>query len=505
MNKNYLSCDVLNNKTTINHFLLIMKTIIILLFTCVFISLAETGYTQNAKITLNKNNVILKEVLNEIESQTDYLFIYNNVVKTNKTVSVKTKNGTVRNVLNHVLKDSDIDFQMEGNHIILSFIEAKKKDEDIYISETIQQQRKTITGIIIDFKGEPIIGANIIEKETSNGTITDIDGKFSLNVDNNAVIRISYIGYLEQEIRTTGQTVYNISLIEDTKTLEELVVTALGIKKDEKALGYSVQKVDNKVFTTVKGENISTSLTGKVAGLMVRNTTEFFVSSSIKLRGSDALIVVNGVPTSNLSLDDIAADDIEDISVLKGATASALYGNRGSNGAIMITIKNKNQESNFSVQVNSNTMMSAGYLKIPESQKSYGTGVGNQPVYNGQFVWGPRLDMGTSAMQVDPATGLMKDMPLVSKGTNNLKNFLEESLVTNNNINVTQTTKNATIRGSFSHVHNKGEAPNTKANKYIFNLSGNINLSDKFTLDASWNYSKRETNNQPNYGYGRSG
>ncbi len=363
-----------------------------------------------------------------------------------------------------------------------------------------------ISGSVVDDTGEPLIGVNIQVKGTSKGTATDFEGNFTLDdIDENAVLLVSYIGYQTQEVAVVGKSILNITMVSDSQLLDEVIVTALGMSYEESQLGYAVQKVDNEVFTTVKGENISTSLTGKVAGLMVRNTTEFFVPSSIKLRGADALIVVNGVPTSNLSLDDISPDDIEEISVLKGATASALYGNRGSNGAIMITTKTKNRESMFSVQLNSNTMSSAGFLKIPETQNTYGTGVGNQPVYNGQFVWGPHLDMGTTAMQVDPETGLLKDMPLVSKGTNNLRNFLEESLVTNNNISVTQTTENATLRGSFSHVYNKGEAPNTRANKYIFNFSGNINLSEKFTLDASWNYSKREANNQPNFGYGRSG
>ena len=481
-----------------------MRITLLLLFVLTFQLQAEHIYSQDTKISLNLKHSTIEKVLQTIEEKSDYYFLYNNrLINVDRKVSVRVRNAAISAVLEKLFKSENVNYEVKGTQIILS--PKEMYSQLTAVVEALQQQKKTITGTIIDAAGVPVIGANIVETGTTNGTVTDIDGNFTLEVANNATIRVSYIGYLEQEIATAGQYRISVTLQEDTKTLEEIVVTALGIKKDEKALGYSVQKIDSEVFTTVKGENISTSLTGKVAGLIVRNTTEFFVPSSVKLRGADALIVVNGVPTSSMSLDDISPDDIADISVLKGATASALYGNRGSNGAIMITTKNKNMESQFSVQVNSNTMISAGYLKIPETQKSYGTGVGNQPVYNGQFVWGPRLDIGTTAMQVDPETGLMKEMPLVSKGTNNLRNFLEESLVTNNNISVTQTTQNATIRGSFSHVYNKGEAPNTRANRYIFNLSGNINLSDKFTLDASWNYSKRETNNQPNFGYGRSG
>ena len=184
MNKINLSCDVLAKKTSFNHFLLIMRTATILLFTCVFISVAETGYTQSAKVTLNKNKVNLKEVLNEIENQTDYLFIYNDEVNTNKTVSVRTKNGAVSKVLTHVLKDSDIDFMMEGNHIILSYIEARKKEEEKVkekeVIEAVKQQGKTVTGKVTDVTGESLPGVTVLIKGTSKGTITDVDGNFTL-------------------------------------------------------------------------------------------------------------------------------------------------------------------------------------------------------------------------------------------------------------------------------------------------------------------------------------
>lgn len=266
MNKINLSCDVLAKKTSFNHFLLIMRTTIILLFTCVFISLAETGHSQNTKVTLNKNKVALKEVLNEIENQTDYLFIYNNQVNTDKTVSINSDNSTVREVLTHVLKDSDIDFLMEGNHIILSNIEKQLNEKNEDNTETLQQQGKTVTGTIVDANGEPIIGANIIEKGTSNGTITDIDGNFSLNVSDNAVLRISYIGYLEQEIVTTRTAVFNISLIEDTKTLDELVVVGYGMQKKVNLTG-SVSSVRGEDISKRIVAQTSAALQGLVPGL----------------------------------------------------------------------------------------------------------------------------------------------------------------------------------------------------------------------------------------------
>ena len=343
MNKNNLSCDVLKKKTSLNHFLLIMRTAIILLFTCVFISVAETGYTQNAKVTLNKSSVDLKEVLNEIESQTDYLFIYNNEVNTNKKVSVKTKNGTVRNVLTSVLKDSDIDFSMEGNHIILSYLQKQLNKKSEENTETVQQQGKTITGTIVDAQGETIIGANIIERGTSNGTITDFDGKFTLQVGDGAVLRISYIGYLEQEVPTTGKNTINVTLVEDTKTLDELVVVGYGIQRKENLTG-AVSTITSKSLTNRAISNVSQGLQGLAPGLTVTNSggQPGQDKGNITIRGlgtfnvSSPLVLIDGIEGDMNIID---PQDIENISILKDASSAAIYGSKAANGVILITTK----------------------------------------------------------------------------------------------------------------------------------------------------------------------
>ena len=344
MNKNNLSCDVLMKKTSLNHFLLIMRTTIFLLFTCVFISVAETGYTQNAKVTLNKSSVDLKEVLNEIENQTDYLFIYNNEVNTNKTVSVKTKNGTVKTVLNHVLQDSNIDFSMEGNHIILSYLEKRLNEKNEDIVEKAQQQKKNITGKVVDINGEPIIGANIIEKGTSNGTITDIDGDFSLTVSNGAFLRISYIGYLEQEVATEDRNTINIELLEDTKSLEELVVVGYGVQKKENLAG-AISSISADEIQSVHAADISNAISGRLPGAVViqpsgepgRNEARVLVRGRTTLGDNTApLIVVDGVP--GRSMYELDPNDIESISILKDASA-AIYGSSAANGVILVTTK----------------------------------------------------------------------------------------------------------------------------------------------------------------------
>jgi protocatechuate 3,4-dioxygenase beta subunit len=155
--------------------------------------MAELSYTQNARVTINKRNATIKEILNEIEKQTDYLFIYNDEINANEKVSVKAKQEAVSSVLNSMLKDKDMKYSMEGNHIILSKSEPSENEN---ITNVLQQQKKRISGTVLDENGQPIIGANIIEAGTTNGTVTDIDGKFTLDVSDNATIRISYIGYL---------------------------------------------------------------------------------------------------------------------------------------------------------------------------------------------------------------------------------------------------------------------------------------------------------------------
>lgn len=343
MNKNNSSGYKPTEKVPIKHFLVIMRTTFILLFTIIFCTVAETGHSQNARVTLNKRNVTLRETLNEIESQTDYLFIYSNEVNTNKTVSVKTKNEAVSKVLSRVLKDSDINFLMEGNHIILSHIE-KQLNENQAKTETVQLQGKTVTGTITDAKGEAIIGANIIEKGTSNGTVTDFDGNFTLQVDDGAVLRISYIGYLEQEVETQGRNTVNVILIEDTKTLDELIVVGYGVQKKENLTG-AISSISADEIQSVHAADISNAISGRLPGAVViqpsgepgRNEARVLIRGRTTLGdNTDPLIVVDGVP--GRSMYELDPNDIESISILKDA-AAAIYGSSAANGVILVTTK----------------------------------------------------------------------------------------------------------------------------------------------------------------------
>ena len=342
MNKNNSSGNLLIEKIPINHFLLIMRTTIFLLFTCVFCSMAELSYTQNARVTINKRNATIKEILNEIEKQTDYLFIYNDEVNANEKVSVKAKQEAVSSVLNSMLKDKDMKYSMEGNHIILS-TNTNESPESKIEANAQQQQKKRISGTVLDENGQPIIGANIIEVGTNNGTVTNIDGKFSLNVSEDAKIRISYIGYAEQEIKTTGKSDFQIVLKENTKSLDEVVVVGYGTQKKVNLTG-SVASVDSKMIEGRPITSVSAGLAGLLPGVYVRQSTGLPGSdnATIRIRGigtlnnSSPMVLIDGVEAS---MSDINSNDIASISALKDAASASIYGSKAANGVILITTK----------------------------------------------------------------------------------------------------------------------------------------------------------------------
>lgn len=468
--------------------LLRMKITALLLIASFTIVSASNTYSQTTALSIEAKSQTMQTVLEQIESQSEFQFFYNTKqINTKKLVSIKAAGKNVFSVLDELFKDTNIKYEVLDKNIILTTRKGEVASAN-NVANATQQSGKNITGVVLDQNGDPIIGANVIEKGTTNGVVTSIDGGFTLNVpNNNAVIQVSFIGYDTQELQVGNTTNFTIRLKESSEMISEVVVTALGIKRSEKALGYSVQKVGGDEFTTVKGANIATSLSGKIAGVSVINTNAFNEDPTILLRGEKPLIVIDGVPFENTALGDVAADDIESMSVLKGATASALYGEKGASGAIMITTKRGTKEG-LAVSVNSNTMFNAGYLVLPEVQSSYSSGSGGKYLQElSEYVWGDKLDIGRTSVQYDPNTYEWREMPLVSKGKNNFNNLLETSFVTNNNVNVTYKGKNGSFRTSLTHVYNKGQFPGNKLNNFTYTVAGDMKFG-KFSLDASITY-----------------
>lgn len=313
----------------------IMRISTFLLMVCVFCSYAGNAHSQNAKVSIHMNNVKLDKILNEIENQTDYLFIYNNQVDINKITSVKVKNEAVAQVLDRILSGTGINYELEGTHIILT-TEAIK---DLHA----QQQAKTVTGTVTDVSGEPIIGANIRIKGTTTGTITDIDGNFSIEAEPQSVIEVSYIGYLTQETVINNQKSIRFLLKEDTKTLDEVVVIGYGVQKKADLTG-SVANINTEKLNTQSNANIGQALQGKIAGVDIVSQggapgsgTRIMVRDIGTLNNASPLYIVDGMYMN--SIDHINPNDIASIDVLKDASSAAIYGSRAANGVIIVTTK----------------------------------------------------------------------------------------------------------------------------------------------------------------------
>lgn len=362
-------------------------------------------------------------------------------------------------------------------------------------------QTYEINGIVTDTNESPLPGVSIVVKNTTKGTTTDFGGKFTLsNVQNGATLVFSYLGYVTKEIAISNSNYLNIILNEDTQRLSEVVVTALGIKREEKALGYAVQKVDGKVLTRVSGVDVSSALTGKVAGLLVRNPTDFAATPILTIRGESPLLVIDGIAYENKTLGDISSEDIESMSVLKGATASALYGFRGASGAIIITTKNGSSNSaGITIDYATNTMFSSGFLAIPEKQSVYGRGSNNIYDKNSDNSWGTTMT-GQILNQWDPFLKEYRDYEYLPVGKDNFANFLEQGYITNNNLNVAFKEDNVSLRGSLNWTQNKGIYPNSVLDKFTYTLGGEANF-DKLKFNSNLAYSRKESPNQGSNGY----
>jgi TonB-linked SusC/RagA family outer membrane protein len=372
--------------------------------------------------------------------------------------------------------------------------------------------------------GNGLPAANVLVKGTLNGTVTNAEGYYEISAGEGDILVFSFLGYEPAEVTVENSSNIDVTLSLSSKEMSELVVTALGIQKEKKALGYSVQEVEGSSIEKATEPNVLSSLSGRVAGLVVYNATGIYENPVIRLRGSQPLIVINGIP-SNTDMWDISSNDIENFYVLKGTTASALYGSQGKDGAIMITTKSgsKNKRG-FEVSFSSSTLFEAGFVAIPEVQHQYGTGYGGKYSYvdgkgggiqdGSGWIWGPKLDQRDSATAsgwveiaqydspIDSATGKRIPTPWISRGKNNLRNFLEQGLITTNNLSLSSSNDMGDYRISLTHMYQNGMVPNTKLNSVTMNLSGGYKLGKRLRADGNWSYNKQFTPNYPRRGYG---
>lgn len=386
-------------------------------------------------------------------------------------------------------------------------------------------QQITITGKITSSEDKSIMpGVNVIVKGTASGAVTDQDGNFSVSAPADATLIFSYIGFVTQEIPVGNRTVMDVVLVTDTKQLSEIVVTALGIRRDVKTVGFANQAVQGSELVKAREPNTVNALVGKVAGLSIGSSPEMLGRPNVVLRGnSDVLFVVNGVPI-NSDTWNLPADDIETYTVLKGPNAAALYGFRGQNGAIVITTKNGSKPGtsgkNWSVDFNSSTMVESGFTAFPKNNELYGRGTNFKYSFgNGLYDFGPQSTVGNQRLPewgpqfngqlvrqydspYDPVTNTRTPTPYTARGTNNLKNFLQPGLLSTNNIAFAKAGDGYDVRVSYSHSYQKGLVPNTQLNIENININSNFDLSPKFKLETRANINYQHTPNIPDVSYG---
>ncbi|MCD7849461.1 MAG: TonB-dependent receptor plug domain-containing protein [Parabacteroides sp.] len=322
------------------------------LWMSVNICLATETYSQETFFTIESNNLTVKEVLNKIEKESEYIFFYmDNSVDLNRKVSVKAEKEQVSKILDQIFEGTNTHYYISDRQIIIS------KDEKAAVPVSLQQKGQTITGIVKDATGEPVIGANIIEKGTTNGTITDMNGRFTLTVTPKAILQISYIGFNTQEVPVGNKASLTIKLAEDTKALDEVVVVGYGVMRKSDLTG-SVGSVKSDVIQKQAISSFDQGLQGKVAGVQVMATSGSPGGVvDIRIRGGNSLTsgnqplyVIDGYPVTaggsaggsgagQNPLATLNPGDIESTEILKDASATSIYGSRGANGVILITTK----------------------------------------------------------------------------------------------------------------------------------------------------------------------
>lgn len=460
---------------------------------CFLLGMNAGAMAQNVQMKLGK--VSVKQAIATLKDKSGYSFVYEmNDLDLNKKVDVNAT--TLSESIQQILNGQQVNYEIKGNTVIVKH-QGVTKDQK-------ENATHTISGIVKDENGLPIIGATVKVRGAQMGVVTDMDGKFSLKTSVGSVLSVSYIGYKTQDIKVQEGGSLNIKLEPESKQLNEVVVTALGIKRSQKALSYNVQQVTSDELIRNKDANFINSLAGKVAGVNI-NTSSAGVggASKVVMRGakaieqsSNALYVIDGVPMFNLgqeggkgfessgtteAIADINPEDIESMSVLTGAAAAALYGSRAANGAIVITTK-KGKIGHTEVTFSQNTEFLSAF-RLPEFQNRYGTGSQLSSVEVADKSWGKRLNE-VNSYGYDPKS-----------------DYLKTGVVTTETVTLsTGSEKNQTYL-SASAVNSAGIVPNNKYNRYNFTFRNTTSfLQDRMTLDVGASYIKQNDLNMVNQG-----
>ncbi|MET0392138.1 MAG: SusC/RagA family TonB-linked outer membrane protein, partial [Chitinophagaceae bacterium] len=480
-------------------------------------SAANSQDLSKVKCSIQFNQQPLQKVFDNIRAQTSFEIVcVNQNGFLSKPVSIDAQNSNLAAVLDLLAGKVAFTYTTLNNKIIV-----KPAGTKLNRTNTVAPP-VTISGRVTDSKNKALPGVSVMVKGTTTGTVTNEEGKFSIKASSGDVLVFRHTGFTGQEITVSGQHEYTVMLEEEIKGLSEVVVTALGIRKEKAKLGYAAQEVNGEDIKKAREPNVISNLTGRVAGLDIRNTTDLFQNPTMTLRGRRPLIVIDGIPDQSNDIWKLNADDIEDMTVLKGASASALYGSIGQNGAIMITTK-RGKGKDLNIELNSTTEFQLGFLRIPDVQTLYGDGMKGKYAYidgtgagteGAGWVWGPRLDKPDPTTPsgffetpqydspIDPATGKRIPTPFISRGADNVKNFFSTGVISTNNVSITKSLDKGSFRFSAGNVYQLGIMPNADLNNTSFSVAGNYDLSNKLSADARISYNKQFTNNFPVVGYG---
>ena len=467
---------------------------VLTLVCCLF---AGTASAQSVPVTLRVSDAPLEQVLSAIEKQTTYLFVYDKNVDVARRVSIDVKDTPLNNVLNTLFQSSDIAYAVENTSIVLS-----QKAPAAQPGQPV-----TVTGKVVDASGMPVIGAAVIIKGTTIGTSTGVDGDFSLQVpppSADAVLEINYLGYEPIAQAVGSRTNITFTLRESAVDVDAVVVTALGIKRSEKALSYNVQQVNSEDIVANKDVNFINSLSGKVAGVTINSSSGGVGSASkVVMRGqksisqsSNALYVIDGVPMFTTARDggtefasqgttdpiaDINPEDIESMSVLNGAAAAALYGSDAANGAIVVTTK-RGKAGYTSVTVSSSTEVMSPFI-LPDFQNRYGTGDLNSTESSFVRSWGNRLNSSNYM------------------GYNPRDDYFQTGVTGTESVSLSTGTEKNQTYFSAAAVNSRGVIPNNGYDRYNFTFRNTTSfLGDKLKLDVGASYVMQKDRNMTNQG-----
>ena len=463
--------------------------------------LAAVAMTGQAQITLRTPQTSLKTVIQKIQKQYHYQFVYDESLGKTKVNAVSLNNASINTTLSSLFKGKGISYVVDNKVVYLKKADAPSAAPHQPVAAP-KGEKKTYKGRVLDEHKEGVIGATVKVEGTNIAAVTDMDGNFTIEAPEGSELLVSYVGY--QPKRVKAREDMTVDMVEDNKLLNEVVVTALGIKREQKALSYNVQQIGGDEMTVNKDVNFINSLNGKVAGVNINaSSSGAGGAAKVVMRGarsieqsSNVLYVIDGIPMFNLdgegssefgsdgtteAIADINPEDIESMSVLTGAAAAALYGNRASNGAIVITTK-KGKAGHTELTVSQTTEFSRAF-RTPEFQNKYGTGSTTRDAGADSYSWG-RLLNDANYVGYDP-----------------IDDYLKTGIVTTEAFTLsTGTDKNQTFLSS-SAVNSGGIVPNNKYNRYNFTVRNTTNfLNDRMTLDVGASYIIQNDRNMINQG-----